>query len=393
MHFLETYLASVLYVPIPGGLVVSPGSVVLFAGKLVMLLLLYIREDAAAVRQPIYGLFLGNLLIVGLVLVLRHHIVPSAAATPSPDFSFMDEMGWLMVWGTALLFLDSLFIILLYERLGGWLGKRTTLRIIVSAAIVLSFDQLGFFAALYTFVGVPVSVLYSGWIAKMGAALFYGTLTGLYLRFMEGRRMGVPARRNLSDVFDMLTYRERYEALLRQTGRDALTGVFDRGSFDRDAGKMIAEAQSHGRPVSLLVVDIDHFKRINDRYGHAAGDEALRLIAEELGRGVREGDRVYRYGGEEFIVVCDGLPHMAAVLAGERLRFGIAGLSLGAGMLPITASIGIATGSEDGTDLATLFQCADKRLYMAKSAGRDRVMGRKAPQTRPVITAGMSRAG
>src|SRR5689334_6363311 len=67
MHFLETYLASVLYVPIPGGLVVSPGSVVLFAGKLVMLLLLYIREDAAAVRQPIYGLFLGNLLIVGLV--------------------------------------------------------------------------------------------------------------------------------------------------------------------------------------------------------------------------------------------------------------------------------------------------------------------------------------
>jgi diguanylate cyclase (GGDEF)-like protein len=132
----------------------------------------------------------------------------------------------------------------------------------------------------------------------------------------------------------------------------------------------------------VLVVDIDHFKRINDRHGHAAGDEALRLIARELAGAVRDGDRVYRYGGEEFIVICDGLPHMAAVLAGERLRIGIGSLSANAGHGPITASVGVATGPEDGVDLASLFECADSRLYAAKSAGRDRVVGRRPAPSR-----------
>jgi hypothetical protein len=247
MHFLETYLASILYLPIPGGFIVSPGSVVLFAGKLVMLLLVYIREDAATVRQPIYGLFLGNFLMVGLVFLLRHHAVVPAAGGAGPDFSFMDQMGGLMLWGTTLLFIDSILIILIYERSSAWFGERPTPRIIASAAIVLTFDQLGFFAALWTFIGVPVAVLYSGWIAKMGAALLYGTLTGLYLHRIETRRPGVPIRRSLSDIFDTLTYRERYEALLKQTGRDALTGLFDRGRFDSEGPRAVADARSAGR--------------------------------------------------------------------------------------------------------------------------------------------------
>jgi diguanylate cyclase (GGDEF)-like protein len=288
----------------------------------------------------------------------------------------MDEMGWLMLWGTTLLFIDSILIILLYERSAAWLGNRPTLRILLSAAVVLSFDQVGFFAALWLFVGVPVEVLHAGWIAKMGAAAVYAALAGVYLRWGEVARTGRIHRRSLSDVFDVLTYRQRYEELLRQTGRDALTGLLDRGRFDRDAPRAIAEAVSAGRSISLLVIDIDHFKDINDQFGHAAGDEALRQIARELSSATRENDRVYRYGGEEFIALCEGLPHAAALLAGERLRIGIASLVVEGVDRPITASIGIATALEDGCELRALFDAADSRLYAAKAAGRDRVRGR-----------------
>jgi diguanylate cyclase (GGDEF)-like protein len=370
MHFLETYLAAVLYVPILGGFVVSPGSIVLFSGKLVMLLVVYIREDAAVVRQPIYGLFLGNLLIVAAVLLLRLHS-PVPVPGQIPDLTFLDQTGWLMVWGTTLLFIDSILIILIYERTAAWLGNRVILRVLISAAMVLTLDQIGFYAALWFYVGAQAEVFYGGWIAKMGAAAVYAVFAGLYLRFGEGGRL---ARRKLADVFEALTYRERYEALLRQSGFDALTGVFDRGRFDREAPRALRRAEP-ARPISLLVIDVDHFKDINDRHGHAVGDEALRHIAHELETATRTDDRVYRYGGEEFIVLCQGLPHAAAILAAERLRLGVSSLTIAGIASPITVSIGVATAPDDGTDLQTLFATADQRLYSAKAAGRDCVRG------------------
>ena len=379
MHFLETYLAAVLYVQLPGGMLVSPGSAILFSGKLVMLLLVYIREDASTVRQPIYGLLIGNFLMVGLVLLMRHHVIAPAMPAHAPDFAFMDEIGWLMIWGTTLLFIDAILIVLLYERLGAWLGERQTLRILASSMAVLTLDQVGFFVALWLFAGAPVSVFWSGWLAKMAAAAVYSGLTGAYLRWMEVRRPGRAPRIRLTDVFDALTYRERYEALLRETGHDALTGLLDRGRFDREGERAIHDAVVRHRPISLLVLDIDHFKRINDRHGHAIGDEALRRVAQELGEAVREGDRVYRYGGEEFIVVCEGLPHKAAVVAAERLRLGVSTLAIAGVDLPITASVGVATSPEDGADLKALFATADARLYEAKFGGRDRVVGWKPP--------------
>ena len=190
MHFLETYLASILYVSLPFGIVISPGSAVLFSGKLVMLLLVYIREDASTVRQPIYGLLIGNFLMVGLVLLMRHHVLVPAVPEQLPDFRFMNEMGGLMIWGTLLLFIDSILIILIYEQSSEWLGERQALRIILSAALVLTFDQLGFFAALRLIVGVPIEVLYSGWIAKMVAAVVFGLMTAAYLRWLEAPAVG-----------------------------------------------------------------------------------------------------------------------------------------------------------------------------------------------------------
>src|SRR5450759_5027366 len=111
MHFLETYLASIFYVSLPFGIITSPGSTVLFTGKLVMLLLLYIREDAVVVRQPIYGLLFGNVLLFALSFFFLHLSLVSLLPVRASVFCFLNEMGAFMVWGTAILFFDCIIII------------------------------------------------------------------------------------------------------------------------------------------------------------------------------------------------------------------------------------------------------------------------------------------
>lgn len=377
MHFLETYLAAILYLDFPGGIAFSPGSTILFAGKLSMLLLVYIREDAAAVRQPIYGLLIGNFLMVALVFIMRQHQTLLPIADAPPDLALMNQMGGMMIWGTILLFIDAIAIILIYERSARWFGNRTLLRVWLSTALVLSFDQLGFYVVLFLVVDAPVSVLVGGWLGKMAAAVVYALLTTAYLRWFETRREPSRSAR-LSDVFDMLTYRQRYESLLERSGRDALTGLLDRGRFDAEGAAWLQSSLAGGRSASVLILDVDHFKSINDGYGHAAGDEVLRGLAARLSATMRGTDRIYRYGGEEFVILCDGLPHGAAILAGERLRREVAAADVGL-VSGITISVGVATAPTDTSDFVSLFATADARLYQAKSAGRNRVVGRESP--------------
>jgi diguanylate cyclase (GGDEF)-like protein len=174
-------------------------------------------------------------------------------------------------------------------------------------------------------------------------------------------------------VFDALTYRERYEDLLARSGRDALTGALDRGRLETDGRRALDEARLAGRPLSLMLVDIDHFKSFNDRYGHAAGDIVLKRIAAVILATVRSGDLVFRFGGEEFVVICDGLAAAPALALGEAIRLAVSESGEGAGH--VSASIGIATCAQDAGDYDGLFAVADRRLYEAKSAGRDRVVG------------------
>ncbi|PTE07765.1 GGDEF domain-containing protein [Mesorhizobium helmanticense] len=370
MHFLETYLASVFYVALPFGMV-SPGSAVLFSGKLVMLLLLYIKEDAATVRQPIYGLLLGNALMIGLVLILRMHAISPLPSGNLPDIGFIDQMGWLMVWGTTLLFIDAILIILLYEKLGRYLRKALFTRILVCVACVLTFDQAGFFTALHFVTGAPIAVFFGGWFAKMVAALAYATMLVAYLKWFEARQ--VPAPRGLSDIFDTLTYRERYEALVQHVGRDGLTGLLHRGRFDSDGEAAVTASLRTAKPLSLLIIDVDHFKSINDRFGHAEGDKVLKSVAALLGEIASPEDQVFRIGGEEFAILCSR-PHSLARLLGESIRHAVKA-SAATSRFDITVSAGISTVSESTRCLADLFALADQRLYKAKSTGRDRTIG------------------
>lgn len=376
MHFLETYLAAVFFIELPFGLL-SPGSTVLFSGKLMMFLLLYIREDAETVRQPIYGLLIGNMLLVILALILRFHSDVVQMPGYAPDLKFLDQIGALMVWGTLLLFVDCILLILLYERLSRLFRRNAVLSAFVGSTIVLSFDQLAFFPVLHWVTGTPFEALTGGWVAKVGAAALYSVLTGVYLAVFEPA--AAPRRpRPIRDVFQALTYRSRYEDLLERAHTDELTGVKNRAAFEQLRRDWLERASVEARPVAIAMADVDRFKEINDQHGHAAGDEVLRALGSALEEHLRDGDLVFRYGGEEFALVLRDVTQSEAVDVAERLRVAVADDVAAACGRRVTMSVGVATSDYGAGDLRGLLEKADKRLYEAKRLGRDRVVGEPA---------------
>ena len=203
MHFLETYLASIVYVALPFGIVASPGSTVLFTGKLMLLLLVYIREDAVVVRQPIYGLLIGNLLLFALAFLMRHHGAGQRCCrTAHADFGFLDEMGALMVWGTLILFVDCILMILLYERSRACFGdRRLLLRLAVTGALILSFDQVAFYAGLRSSPARRLRCCSAAGFRKWRAVAIYAVLGAIYLRWSSCRASRKHPPR-IIDVFD-----------------------------------------------------------------------------------------------------------------------------------------------------------------------------------------------
>lgn len=221
--------------------------------------------------------------------------------------------------------------------------------------------------------GVPVSAFYGGWIAKIGAAGFFSIMLTLYLRIIDTSVIRVRPH-GVVDVFDRLTYRHRYEKLVERIGRDALTGLKDRGQFDTKGPVMLKAASRSKLSVSLMMIDIDHFKAINDTHGHPAGDGVIQMVADIIARTKREGDKLFRYGGEEFALLCPETPPGAIALA-ERIRAAVASSAHPGLGRPVTISIGIATFPKDAEDFRELLMRADAALYQAKALGRNRVVG------------------
>jgi len=153
---------------------------------------------------------------------------------------------------------------------------------------------------------------------------------------------------------------------------DALTGLLDRSGFEGEFAAAASTARRAGSRVSLLMADLDHFKQVNDRFGHDAGDRALQRVAELLRDRSRAGDRAARLGGEEFaLIVPDSGPEQAVRMA-ERLRDDVRA-AFADDAVPITVSVGVAVYPDDAADLTDLVRTADRGLYAAKRAGRDRV--------------------
>lgn len=163
------------------------------------------------------------------------------------------------------------------------------------------------------------------------------------------------------------------DGFIEQATRDGLTGLYNRREIDAQLSGAVSLAQRHERPLACLMLDIDHFKQINDRFGHAAGDEVLRQVAKRIIAASRTSDVLGRYGGEEFALVLPEAEAQDAVTAGDKLRRVLSETPIDChGVeVAITASVGVAVWSEPMTP-AALYAAADHALYRAKEQGRNR---------------------
>lgn len=126
--------------------------------------------------------------------------------------------------------------------------------------------------------------------------------------------------------------------------------------------------------MALMIIDADHFKDVNDRFGHLAGDGVLKDIAASLQRALRTSDRLFRFGGEEFVVICEDISPAVGTERAQMLRQAVEAEIRRPDGVPVTVSIGIANSYSDGTTLNALLSAADARLYAAKNGGRNRVI-------------------
>ena len=209
---------------------------------------------------------------------------------------------------------------------------------------------------------------------------------------------GKGAVRGVLATFDDLTDLEKKQVELRQTvtqlqksrkelqeraveleylaTRDPLTGCLNRRALFEKAEFLFLAATQNGTELSCIMIDIDHFKSVNDRYGHAAGDKVIQLVTAELRTNARPVDLLGRYGGEEFCIMLPGVDCVNAVEIAERLRTRVRGAFQGrfTASVVITASFGVAALTDDICNPGELINCADKALYVAKESGRDRVV-------------------
>jgi diguanylate cyclase (GGDEF)-like protein len=170
------------------------------------------------------------------------------------------------------------------------------------------------------------------------------------------------------------------ESLRAESVRDRLTGLFNRRYLDESLEREMSRARRHKLPVSVMMLDIDHFKQYNDAYGHDGGDIVLRSFGNLLVHNIRGEDFACRYGGEEFTLVLPGAAHDFALRRAEEIRAAVQRLRAGSGRAAtakITTSIGVATVPEHGDTTEKILLAADAALYLAKNSGRNRVVGAK----------------
>jgi len=170
---------------------------------------------------------------------------------------------------------------------------------------------------------------------------------------------------------------QRHQTLQRTAERDQLTGLLNRTALAQLRDNPRAMQKLESAPYSLALLDVDHFKQVNDRHGHLLGDRALRVVADAVTASIRAGDVAVRYGGEEFLIVLPGTGLTAAFEVAHRIRECVAASSL---PFPLTVSAGIAAGDPARDRPEQVFDRADQALYQAKASGRDRVIADDTPQ-------------
>ncbi len=376
-QYMQSILASSIYIDLVPGIMVSPGSVVLFSANLFALLVVYICEDADEVRKLIYGLVAANLSLSFLTLLFRRYLQdPTTTNFFNLPLALFSQDLRAMILGSATFLADVLLIIIVFEALSRITARFFFLRAYLALAGVLALDTILFVTGCFVERPEYSKMLVSGLVGKSMTALFYAGILALFFHFFDkSESASAHNEGEIKDLFGVLTYRQKFEALRRRLMRDPLTGIFNRRFFDEFLPSELERSQKLGVSTSLLMIDVDHFKQINDQHGHQQGDRVLARIAQILTDCSRSSDAACRFGGEEFaIVMPDADNHAARRLAQrvqERLLDHAGPGQEGTETRGITATIGIATFPQGAETHEDLVELADRRLYAGKKAGRN----------------------
>jgi two-component system cell cycle response regulator len=185
--------------------------------------------------------------------------------------------------------------------------------------------------------------------------------------------------------------RENYEQSLSLALTDSLTGLFNRRYLGAHMARVLGRIGETHKPVAAILFDIDHFKKVNDTWGHGVGDEVLKEVAARVSRNLRNFDMVARFGGEEFVIIMPDASVEAAAMVAERLRLKIAdepfGVSAPVGTIEVTISLGVTATEDPREDADEMIRRADRALYAAKAKGRNRIVIAGLDDVPPAILA------
>jgi diguanylate cyclase (GGDEF)-like protein len=327
--------------------------------------LLFIDPDYAVYRWGFAVTLAGFVAAIAVWVLLRTRLHGAwlSFASSLLDVSFVSAALWIFIFvGSPMVALNSKVTFEIYFLTIGALALRHDRRV----CLVAGATAIVQYAAL---------VVYARLNFDLADINKYGQLEGLggYSDVDQITRLILLG----AAVLLAYTLVERGRSLLDHTLRDRLTGAFTRAFLERLMVHELARAERAKEPLVLVALDIDHFKRINDRHGHQFGDQALREFAATLMWRLRRSEALARWGGEEFVVVLPGADLRVARVAIDRIRRAVAQLRITTpdGPLGFTFSAGLAAYPADGSDLDSLFAAADARLLTAKRDGRDRTVG------------------
>ncbi len=308
-------------------------------------------HEGAAVLDPVYARISQGYLLLSLIhyVILRGHPARLEAIAVSYAGLSLGLHGCTLVFNTP----DELRIVWFILNLPGVylvLGQRVGILVtLVSLAFVLAIN--GHLAAPYSPSAIFTFIL--------GMSYLSALLHAFTARSISFHHAMVTANRQLAEM----------------AARDPLTGLMNARAYYARCEAALKLARRNGASFSILFIDLDHFKQINDRHGHEAGDIVLKSVAAALSRGLRDSDLLGRIGGEEFSILLPDTDREGAAVLAEKLRHEVEYLmpDIGGACLPITASIGVACGDGASGGVAEVQKQADAAMYQAKQAGRNRV--------------------
>jgi diguanylate cyclase (GGDEF)-like protein len=371
---LKYHVAFALQLQIDGLGSVSIGSLVSYLNLLAVIQVVHLRMGLATTRQLAWGVvalsIASGLLHPVLAELMRQ---PDVVMTLAVDRRLLLSGVWVQGVGNVLLLLGLVASVVMVDALRQrgmplWLALVVGLVTVATADSVL-FLGLAFGASALTFDALAANV-----VGKGVMAVLFASMAALALRDLRdgtGSTSSHPLRQ-LQGLLSMFSFRQRIEAMELELQTDPLTGLFNRRYLDRVVPDILRIERERGQPCCLVMLDLDHFKAMNDVHGHLTGDAVLRRTAKVLRQHLRRQDSVLRYGGEEFLLLLPATHRAEALVVLEQVLARLRAADDGAPAVSATA--GLASAPDDGISLTQLLQAADRRLYEGKRAGRDRLV-------------------